>query len=460
MNPKLATIIVFSLVYLFLAVSKKYRARALWLGVLVLAVLGVYSSGEPVTLWGRAFSAVERIFHLINWNVMGIFAGVLLVAEFFILTKVPVLLSDILVDRSHNVGQAMLLVCLLTSFVSVFVENVATVLIIAPLALQISRRLEISPVPFLIGIAIASNLQGTATLVGDPPSMILAGAMGLNFNDFFIYRGRLGIFFAVQIGALFSFLVLWLFYRKYKQPAIYVEKEKVTSWVPTGLLVLMIAALALAPLLETGGGNGEGAAPAVAPGAGSPNAGFHLSPGLVCCIFGVIALAWAALTDRRGAWKVIREYDYRTVAFLMGVFALVGALSLEKVGLIDDIKNMMIRLVGGSQALALAAIIGFSVLFSAFIDNVPYLTAMLPVVMKLSGQWGNAGNPLLAFGLLVGACLGGNITPIGAAANVVAVGVLRREGHPVSFWEFIRIGLPFTIAATIPAGIFLWFVWG
>ena len=462
MNPKLTTIVVFSLVYLFLAISKKYRARALWLGVLVLALLGVYSSGDHPGLWGRAASSAARVFSLINWNVMGIFAGVLLVAEFFILTKVPVLLSDILVDRSHNVGQAMLLVCVLTSFVSVFVENVATVLIIAPLALQISRRLDISPVPFLIGIAIASNLQGTATLVGDPPSMILAGAMGLNFNDFFVYRGRLGIFFAVQVGAVFSFLVLWLFYRKYKQPTIYVEKEKVTSWVPTVLLVVMIAALALVPLLESGGQAAEEEAAAIAEEGGAwPDAGgIHLSAGVVCGIFGVIVFVWAAPTNRRDAWKVIRDYDYRTVAFLMGVFALVGALGLEKVGLIDDIKDMMMSLVGDSRALALVVVIGFSVVLSAFIDNVPYLTAMLPGVLKLSQEWGDGNNPMLAFGLRGGACLGGNITPIGAAANVVAVGVLRREGHLVSFCDFIKIGLPFTIAATLPAGIFLWFVWG
>ena len=441
MNPKLAAIIVFSLVYVFLAVSKKYRARALWAGVLVLALLGVYVSGEGVSLWGRAASSARQVFFLINWNVMGIFAGVLLVAEFFILTKVPVLLSDILVDRSRNVGQAILLVCLLTSFVSVFVENVATVLIIAPLALQISQRLKISPVPFLIGIAIASNLQGTATLVGDPPSMILASHMKLNFNDFFIYRGRLGIFFAVQVGAVFSFVVLWLFYRKYKQPAIYIEKEKVTSWVPTIMLVAMITSLALVPVLE--------------------KAGLHLSAGMICCTFGALTMLWAVVRDRPGAWKVIRKYDYRTVAFLMGVFALVGTLGLEQVGLIDDIKDFMMGLVGNSRALAFVVVVGFSVIFSAFIDNVPYLTAMLPVVTKLSAELGgDAGNPLLPFGLLVGACLGGNITPIGAAANVVAVGQLRREGYPVGFWEFAKIGLPFTIAATIPAAIFLWLVWG
>jgi len=436
MNPKAAAIVVVTLVYFFLAVSKRYRAAALWAGVVLLAALGVYSGHSAAGFWGRLGETIATVFRLINWNVMGIFTGVLIVAEFFIVSKVPVLLSDIVVDRSHNVAQAMLLVCVLTSVVSIFVENVATVLIIAPLALQIARRLRISPVAFLTGIAISSNLQGTATLVGDPPSMILAGEMDLNFNDFFVYQGRPSIFFAVQVGALFSFVVLWLFYRKYDQPTAYMEKERVTSWVPTILLMAMIAALALAPALE--------------------NRGIDAPPGLICMAFGAVVLAWAAITDPRQTWRVIRIFDYPTVGFLMGVFALIGVLGLPQVGVIDDIRELIVSLVGSSRALALVVIIAFSVIFSAFVDNVPYLTAMLPVVRS----WTGTEDPLLAFGLLLGACLGGNITPIGAAANVVSVGILRREGHPVGFWEFAKIGLPFTLAATVPAGIFLWLIWG
>jgi len=440
MDPKYATLIVFVLVYAFLALSKKYRARALWIGVLVLALLGVYVNGDEANLVERGVESARRVFLLINWDVMGIFAGVLFVAEFFILSRVPVVISDWLVDRSRSVSQAMLFICGLSSFVSIWVENVATVLIVAPLALQVSRRLKLSPVPFLIGIAITSNLQGTATLVGDPPSMILAGEMKLNFNDFFFFRGKPGIFFAVQIGAVFSFLVLWLFYRKYRQPPVEVEKERVQSWMPTILLAALIAALAVMPALE--------------------RAGLTLSSGLICCIFGVVTLIWSLVRNPAEAWEVVRNYDYRTVAFLAGVFALVGALGLERVGLIEDFKDIISGLIGQNRVLGLTVIVGFSLLLSAFIDNVPYIMAMLPVVLRIAEEsWGDPGNPLLAFGLLTGACLGGNITPIGASANVVAMGLLRREGFLISFWEFIRMGLPFTLAATIPAAVFLWFVW-
>jgi len=439
MNPKYTAIAVFVLVYVFLAISKKYRARALWLGVLVMAVLGVYLR-EPGSLWHNAASTARQVFILVDWNVLGIFAGVLLVAEFFIITKVPVLLSDVLIDRSKNVGQAMLLVCALSGLISMFVENVATVLIVAPLALQISKRLRLSPVPFLIGIAISSNLQGTATLVGDPPSMILAAEMEMDFNQFFWFHGKPGIFFAVQIGAVCSMGVLWLFFRKYDQPTIYVEKEAVTSWVPTVLLAAMLAALAATPALD--------------------HAGIRVPAGITCMAFGAAAVVWSFVHSREETWKVFRDYDYRTVAFLAGVFAMVGALNLPQVGLVGDVTQMLAGVIGHNRLLALAVVVAFSLAFSAFIDNVPYITAMLPVTTALAREWGNPDDPLIAFGLLIGSCIGGNITPIGASANIVSIGLLRREGHSVGFMEFAKIGLPFTIAATVPAAIFLWFVWG
>jgi len=438
MSPKIIAVAVFTIVYVFLAASSKYRARSLWLGVGVMSLLGVYVDAPGRIDW-NLIKGVPQVLGLINWNVMGIFAGVLLVAEFFVITKVPVLLADILVDKSRTAGQAMLMVCALAGVVSIFVENVAAVLIVAPLALQIARRLDISPAPFLIGIAISSNLQGTSTLVGDPPSMILAAGMGMNFNDFFVYHGKLGIFFAVQLGAISSLAVLWLFYRKHKQPAMRVPKEKVTSWVPTILLAAMLAALAVDPWLG--------------------NLGLHLPSGLVCMIFGAGAVIWSLFNDPRQTWHVVRNYDYRTVAFLAGVFAVVGALSLPQVGLVDDITALLGGLVGDSRAVALIVIVGFSLAFSAFVDNVPYVTAMLPVAKSLSAAFGNPDDPLLAFGLLIGACLGGNITPIGASANVVTVGLLRREGFSVSFKQFIKMGLPFTLAATIPATLVLWFIW-
>ena len=159
-------------------------------------------------------------------NVLGIFAGTLIVADLFIESLVPAWLADWLIQRSKKTWVALLAICALAGIISAFVENVATVLIVAPIALALAQRLKISPVPVLIGIAISSNLQGTATLIGDPPSMITAGFLShrwglqggtFGFNEFFFFRGKPSIFFAIQLGAIVSLVVLYWFFRKVRQ---------------------------------------------------------------------------------------------------------------------------------------------------------------------------------------------------------------------------------------------------
>lgn len=420
-NPQKLVLVTFCSVYLYLIVRRSHRALAVWIGILFLLILGVIGLDDAIGY--------------INWNVIGIFAGTLVVAEMFIYSKVPVLLSDLLIERSKTVGVAALWVCAISGFMSAFLENVATVLIVAPIALEFSRRLKVSPVPFLIGLAISSNLQGTATLIGDPPSMILAGFEKMGFNDFFFFQGKPGIFFAVELGAISSFAVLYLFFRRFHQPVGKITVEKPESWVPTAILLSMIFALALSSRFD-------------------PE--FRYLGGVVCLVSGFLGLVWQTVVDRRRGMELIRRYDWETTFFLAGIFVLVGALS--EVGLINDLARKIGSITGPDPFLNYTLIVWFSVVVSAFIDNVPYITAMLPV-MDILGNSLNISPYLLAYGLLIGSCLGGNITSIGASANIVSVGILRREGHPVSFWGFAKIGLPFTIAATSAGYLFLLLVW-
>jgi Na+/H+ antiporter NhaD/arsenite permease-like protein len=427
-NPKILVTLVFFLIYIYLIFFKRRRGFVIWLGI---GILGLFS-----LLSQDSFLSIINIPYFINWNVMGIFAGTLILAEIFIYSKVPALLADLLVDRSKNVGMAILWVCVLSSLISAFVENVATVLIVAPIALVLAKKLKVSPVPFLIGLAISSNLQGTATLIGDPPSMILAGNLRMSFNDFFIYNSKPGIFFAVQLGALSSFVVLYLYFRRYKDPVVQVPKEKVTSWMPTIFLLGLIIALALSPLAD-------------------PE--FQFLGGVICIVFGFAGIFWQFLQDRDLAREIWKRFDWDTTFFLAGIFVLVGI--FNEVGLITILKNVLIRTLGDSPFINYTFFVWFSVLISAFIDNVPYLTAMIPVTIQLSAELGIPPY-LLSFGLLIGTCLGGNVTPIGASANIVSVGILKRDGYSVSFWQFVKIGLPFTLAATLVSYIFIWFVWG
>lgn len=436
-TPQGQAVLVFVIGYIYVCAAKKFRATALWGGVAVLLVLGVFRPDG-----GGLLDSVWNLARNINWNVLAILAGAMTVAELFIESKVPVLLADEIVRRLKTVGGAALGVCAMAGFLSAFIDNVTTVLIVAPVALELARRLRTSPAPFIVGLAISSNLQGTATMIGDPPSLILANGLDMNFLDFFFYRGKPGIFWAVQVGAVGSMAVLWLFFfRRYKAPMEQIEEPKPTSWFPTGLLIAMVLALSAASQLAEW----------------IPRGGRYAN-GAICVLVALVGLVWQARrAGLRNALRVCRRIDFGTVALLAAVFALTFA--LDKTGFIGDVADHIRKIVGSHRFLTFTAIVWLSVALSAVIDNIPYTAVMLPTVLHLAG--GDVGTrTLYAFGLLAGACLGGNISPVGASANIVSVGLLRREGYHVGFWQFVGMGLPFTIGATVPAYLFLWWMWG
>jgi Na+/H+ antiporter NhaD/arsenite permease-like protein len=406
LSPTLAVGLIFALTYGLIVVFKHHKSQVLWGGVAVGILFG--------------FIRAPHFVHDINWNVMGIFVGTLILSEYFILSRVPDAISIMLIRRTHTVGHAYLAVCIFASFLSIFIENVATVLIVAPI---------------IIGIAIASNLQGAATLIGDPPSMILANYMRMNFNDFFFYKGNLGVFFAIQLGAVGSMLLLHAIYRRYRTPIRFTEKVQVRSYVPLVFLILMVLSLVCAVLVD-------------------PE--FKWFGGAACMALGLLCPVFSRFAQRHEHTWVLRHYDWATTSFLAGIFLLVGM--LERNGAIAALASWLSGGLGDNQLGAYLTVVWSSVGFSALIDNVPYLTAMIPVVQLLSDALGT-GRELLVFGLLIGASLGGNITPVGAAANIVGVGILRKHDIHVSFGEFIRIGLPFTIVATALGSIFIYLVW-
>ncbi|MBI4706592.1 MAG: TRAP transporter large permease subunit [Candidatus Omnitrophica bacterium] len=377
----------------------------------------------------------KQAFYAINWNVMGIFVGTLIVADIFMQSRVPAYLAEIIVDRAKNTASAILYICILTGLISAFVENVATVLIVAPIALALAKKLKINPMNMMIAIAVSSNLQGAATLIGDPPSMLLGGFAKMNFGDFFFYKGKPSIFFAVEIGALVSFLVLYFIFRSHKEKIKLLAVEKVKSWVPTVILVLLIILLAGSSFLD---------------------AGFSYMAGILCMVAGIISLAWEKLINRSSIVAGIKNLDWETTFFLMGVFILVGSITLT--GWIEALANLLSGLIGKNIFLGYGLLVFVAVLLSAVVDNVPFLAAMLPVALSLSDKL-QINPSLFLFGLLIGASLGGNITPIGASANIVACSLLKKEGIEVRFKDFMRIGVPFTIAAVSAASLFVWFVW-
>jgi len=394
------------------------------------SVPAIVCAGALVALF--VITPVEA-FWSVNWNVMGIFFGMLVLAELLMKSNMPAVLAEILVAKSPNAWAAMLVICAISSAVSVFAENVATVMLIAPIALETARKLKVSPVMLLVAVAISSNLQGTATLIGDPPSMILAGKTGMTFNDFFVYRGRLSIFFFVEAGAVFSFFVLWLFFRKHKEALVLERHEKLESWTPSVFMATLIVALVLSSYID-------------------PQ--FLWLSGTVCMVWAAAGLTWY-LVRHGQVTKLLSAFDWDTTFFLVGVFVLVE--TLTHVGCIAHITGAIRSITGESLAAQFFVLVTVSVVVSAFVDNVPYLVAMIPVAQDLAT---GPQQTLLLFGLLIASCIGGNMTPIGASANIVTVGYLRRQGHAVTFRTFMKLGVPFTVVATAAASVFLWIVWG
>ena len=424
MTPAWISLIVFVLCYALFVTLPTRRSWTACLGGVLLVATGVLG-------WKDA------LFTKISWNVMGLFVGTMILAEMFLMSRVPAVFAEWLVDKSKSTRVAMLALCALAGVISMFVENVAVVLLVAPVALSLAGKLRISPVPLLIGIAVSSNLQGTATMIGDPPSMILAGYMRMGFGDFFAYQGKPGIFFAVQIGMIASLIVLAFLYRRHRKKSELIPQEKARSWVPAGLLGLLILGLSFASTVD-------------------PD--FAWFAGVYTLILSALALFWFRLHVRWGSTReLIKSLDWDTTFFLVGVFVLVGGLSDS--GWMDKLSGFMSTSVGGNAALAFSMIVVFAVIVSGVVDNVPFLLVMIPVVQKVADQI-HAPVPLLLFGLLIGACLGGNLTPVGASANVVTLGILKKNGYTVSFREFMGIGVPFTVAAVLAACAFVWWIWG
>lgn len=417
---KLFVVVVFLACYVLILVRRLHPLLIVGVGVLILLLSRVIS--------------INQAINSINLNVLGVFLGTMVLSGLFIFSGVPAYLASILVDKSKSICMAMLLVCGLSGFISSFTENVATVLIVAPIALEIARAINIDPVPLLIGVALAANLQGTATMIGDSPSIILAMQSGMNFNDFFWMKSHPGIFFAVELGAIGAFFILWLIFRKYNQSPKKVEVIKPKTWVPALLMSLMICSLVVSSFIKNR---------------------HQYSVAFICLFWACVGLIWHELKHRESI-SLVRNLDWQTFFFLIGIFILVG--SFTYTGIIEDIAKSISSFTGQNTFFAFMLIVWMSVLISAFVDNIPYTIAMIPVAKIVAGNLGISMYPFL-FGLLIGTCLGGNITPIGASCNVVTIGILRKQGYQVKFNQFVKIGLPFTFVAVLLGSLFIWWIW-
>jgi len=448
---KIFILILFILMYVAIIAVPKYKPHVTGVTALICAV-ALAISGDM--LWHSAFSDA------IDYNVIMMLVGIMITVGLFTESGMPNKLSNKIVSKIPNAMWILVFLSVLSGVISAFVDNVATVLMLAPIGLAIAKKVNVSPIPVLISISVSSNLQGAATLVGDTTSVMLGGYANMSFLDFFFMNGKPSIFWAVEIGMLLTVPVLIFIFRKQNQRVdISVEQVKVTTLFPTYMLILNIVVLACASFLPLGEGFVKD----------------HFN-GLTCVAFGIITIIHHLFTagkvkvneqgEKVGGKKeavktILGAIDFPTVLFLIFLFVIIKA--VESVGIIADISKFFTK-VGSKNIFLLYTLIVFgSVLISAFIDNIPYVATMLPVIADIvTGLPGVSSNIiyLLYFGLLCGATLGGNITPVGASANVVAIGMLNKEGYKVKSSDFFKIGIPFTLVAVLGGYLFCWFVWG
>ena len=418
-------IILFALTYILMLTFSKYRPYiALASGVIFIAA---------------GMLPVDQIIGTLDFNVLLMIAGTMGLVALFIESKMPQLLADIIMEKVPNVQMAAVSLALFAGVISAFVDNVATVLMVAPVALEICRKLKTNPVPFIIGIAVSSNLQGAATLVGDTTAIMLGSALNMSFMDFFWYKGKPSIFFAVELGAVLSALILAFVFRKEKASIQKgAARTKVTDYVPTILLVGAIVLLIFASFIPN-----------------KPD----VTNGLICCAMLIVGLIYnfSEKKDISAITGPLTAIDFETLGLLVGLFLMIGGIS--NMGVIDAAARILAQAGGGNVFLLYTIIVWASVAISAFIDNIPYVATMIPVIAGMAVQLGVDPTPLY-FGLLSGATLGGNITPIGASANITGIGILRKEGYEVKNADFFKVGIPFTLAAVIPAYIYLWVLYG
>ena len=432
----LPAIILFAITYVLMLIFGKYRPYiALASGVVFIAT---------------GMLPIGNVLGELDFNVLLMIAGTMGLVALFIESKMPALLADLVMEKVPNVMMAAVALSLFAGIISAFVDNVATVLMVAPVAMEICKKLKTNPIPFIIGIAVSSNLQGAATLVGDTTAIMMGSEMNMSFLDFFWYQGKPSIFFAVELGAVLSALILAWIFRKSKDPIPHLgERTKVTDYVPSALLVLLLVLLI-----------GVSFAP------DSWNLPAEIN-GMIAFALMIVGLIYAFIKKRKfyAVTEPIKEIDFETLGLLVGLFLMIGGIKHE--GVIDALAKLLADVGGTNLFMLYTVIVWASVIISAFIDNIPYVATMIPVIgglaTLLSNQMGVdaalVSTPLY-FGLLSGATLGGNITPIGASANITGIGILRRAGYEVKNSDFFKIGIPFTLAAIIPAYIYIWLIFG
>ncbi|NUS44034.1 MAG: ArsB/NhaD family transporter [Mycobacteriaceae bacterium] len=418
------SVAVFVVAYLLIATERIHKTKAALAGAAVVLALGVLGSSE-------AFFSQDTG---IDWNVILLLFGMMIIVGVLKQTGIFEYAAIWAVKRAKGSPlRILLLLTVITAAASALLDNVTTVLLIAPVTLLVCDRLDIRPAPFLIAEVLASNIGGAATLIGDPPNIIIASRAGLSFNVFLVHMAPIVL---VELLA-FMLLLPWLFRGSFTVEPVRVaevmtlnEGEAIRDRVLLAKSALVLAAV-LAAFVS--------------------HSLTHVDPAVAALLgAGVLVLA-SELSES----DYLAAVEWETLLFFAGLFVMVGA--LVKTGVVGTLARLAADATDGSALTAVMLILGVSALLSGIIDNIPYVATMSPLVADLSVDiGGDTHGQALWWSLAMGADFGGNLTAVGASANVVMLGIAARSGSPISFWEFTRKGAVVTALTIALAAPYLW----
>jgi Na+/H+ antiporter NhaD/arsenite permease-like protein len=415
---------IFVVAYVLIATERVDRVAAALGGAVLMLLIGATDAEH-------AFFSEESG---IDWNVIFLLLGMMLIVAVLQRTGAFEFVAIWAAKRARGRPfRVMVILVVVTAVASALLDNVTTVLLIAPVTFLVCERLAVPVVPFLIAEAMASNIGGTATLVGDPPNIIIASRGGLSYNDFLIHLAPL----IVLLMVAFVGLCRWLFrsafrYDPERTEAVLALRER--DAIRDGRLLvvslLVLAVVTAAFVLHTV---------------------LHLEPSVVALIGGLVLLA----VSRLDAQEVAKDIEWPTLIFFAGLFVMVGA--LVNTGVIERLATIAIDATANRLLLASMVLLWASAALSAVVDNIPYVATISPIVADLVNANGGADQAqVLWWSLALGADLGGNATAVGAAANVVVLGIAARSGNPISFWQFTKYGL---VVAAVTVALSMPYIW-
>lgn len=415
-SVQILSLVIFAVTMALIMTEKLHRTAAALAGSVLLLVTGVLTVSSSVSY--------------VDINTISVLVGMMLfvavVKESGLFEYIAIRAAKLAKGRPWAIMVSFIVI---TAVLSAFLDNVTTVLLIGPMTLAITNMLKVDPVPFFMTQIMASNIGGTATLIGDPPNIMIGSAGGLSFTDFVCNTGLAVVFVLTVTVVCFYFIYGRRLHVHPEEMAAVMQLDETKAIKDRPLLIKSVVMIALVILAFI----------------------FHDTLGLESSVIALAAAAVMILIGKQDVEETVRGVEWSTILFFIGLFIVVGG--LQETGLIDTLAQMLIGFAGGHMTLTILLLLWVSAIISSFLDNIPFVATLIPLVQAL-GQGGMDIEPLW-WAISLGACLGGNGTLIGASANVVLSGISNRNGHPITFASYLKVGFPLMIVSVVISMIFL-----